>query len=489
MKEQAIDWSIPQRQSPAAVFVVIVKVLLQLLKAAWPLILIYFLRSPSKRGNTLEIIIIGISSLAIIKALIELYFFRFSIVNNELIIKKGFFTKETIVLPISKIQVVHIDKTWIHNLFNTGQVSFDSAGSEKIEIKINAIQLKKAEALKEFVTGSMQQSAEQSVKRSDEVILSLGIKDLLKLCISANHLEAFFILLAFGFSVFNNIEEVTGDTKGFWQWLIEFTQGSSGKMLLTLAIAIMLISVMISVVRILLLYADFRISRSERGFHIHTGMINVKEKLVPFKKVQYISWKANWVRQKINFYLLNFHATGSEKVKNKQQVKVPVTRKEFIPKLVEFYHALLPVGELSALRIQRAYIFRKTLLTGIIPSIVLGAICFPFIHYYSLLLLLMIPLTAFHSWLFHKKFRLWADKDVVQVKKGIYGVEELIMKWSNIQKTKLQQSPYQRQKQLATLKIYTAGGTVVIPYITYRQAIQIMNYALYKVETDPASWM
>lgn len=302
MKEQTIDWSIPQRQSPATVLIVIVKVLVSLLKYIIPLVLIYILRPSSKGGNSWEIVLIGISGITIIGALIELFFFRFSIVNRELIIKKGLFIKETTVLPLDKIQVVHIERTWIHKIFNTGQVSFDSAGSEKIEIKIKAIELRKAEALKEFITGSGQQSTEQLVKPLDQTILSLDIKDLLKLCISANHLEAFFILLAFGFSVFNSIEDVTEDKKGFWQWIVEFTQGSSGKMILTLSIAILLISVMISIIRILLLYADFRISRSDKGFHIRTGLINSKEKLVPFRKIQFISWKANWVRRKMNFY-------------------------------------------------------------------------------------------------------------------------------------------------------------------------------------------
>jgi putative membrane protein len=484
MKEQVVDWSVPQRQSPAAIFIAMVKVLLNIVKVAWPIVLLYFFRTSSKKGDNWEVYLALVGGITVIGALIQYFFFRFSIINNELIIKEGLFFKKTTVLPLNKIQAVHIDRTWLHNLFNCGQVSFDSAGSEKIEIKFHAIEIGKAEALKSFITGAGFYNQEAPEKKTDESLFYLGMKDLLKLCFSANHLEAFFILVAFVFSVFNDIEQIAGQSKGFWQWMVEFLGNRSTQMIFVLICVILLLSIMISVVRIILRYADFHISRSQKGFHIRTGLINVKEKLVPYNKVQFISWRANLIRLKLNLYLLNFRSIGSGHVKNKQEIKVPVTRKEFVPLLVQFYHTLLPVKELSRLRIHPAYIFRKTLFAGIIPGAILSIAGYFIMDWYSLLFLLLIPLTVFQSWLYYRKFSMWANDDVIQVRKGVYGLEELILKWNNIQMTKIFQSPYQRQKKLATVKIYTAGGTVVIPYITYPQAIELVNYGLFKIETN-----
>jgi putative membrane protein len=484
MKEQEVDWSLPQRQSPAAIFIAMVKVLLNILKVAWPVILLYFLRTSSKKGDNWEIYLALIGGITIIGALIQYFFFRFSIINNELIIKEGLFFKKTTVLPLNKIQAVHIDRTWLHNLFKCGRVSFDSAGSEKIEIKLHAIEIRKAETLKAFITGVGIYNKAEPEKKMDESLFYLGMKDLLKLCFSANHLEAFFILLAFVFSIFNDIEQIVGQSKGFWQWMAEFLGNRSTQMILVLIIVILLLSIMISVVRILLRYADFHISRSQKGFHIRTGLINVKEKLVPYNKVQFISWRANLIRLKLNLYLLNFHSIGSGHVKNKQEIKVPVTRMEFIPLLVQFYHTLLPAKDLSVLRIHPAYIFHKTLLSGIIPGTILSIAGYFILDRYSFLFLLLIPLAVFQSWLYYRKFNMWANDDIIQVRKGVYGLEELILKWKNIQMTRMFQSPYQRQKKLATVKIYTAGGTVVIPYITYQQAMELVNFGLFKIETN-----
>ena len=69
----------------------------------------------------------------------------------------------------------------------------------------------------------------------------------------------------------------------------------------------------------MLTYADFMISRSKKGFRIRSGLINKKEKFVPFRKIQFVSWKANWIRKKIGLFLLRFHATGADHVKNKMQ--------------------------------------------------------------------------------------------------------------------------------------------------------------------------
>lgn len=488
MKESTIDWSVPQRQSPAAVFIVLFKALLSILKFAWPLLLVYIFHFPSKRTDTWELVVLAVSGLTVISALLGLLFFWFSIVNNELVIKKGIFVRNTIVLPLRKIQAVHIDRTWLHKLFNTAQVSFDSAGSEKMEIKLSAVELKKAEALKEFIAGSGQPVAERSLNMPGNTILSLDTKDLLKLSISANHLEAFSLLLVFALSVVDNIEKALGGTRDLSKWSLEFAQGHTGSLLLVLIAGVLVISIAISVGRILLLYLDFRVTRSEKGLHVHSGMINAKEKLVPFRKIQFISWKANWLRHKMKLYLMNFHTTGSDEVKQKQQVKVPVTRSEFIPRLVQYYHALLPLAALTPLRVQRAYIFRKVLFAVIAGAVLSGA-GFLFFRYHALFFLLLIPLTALHSWLFRRKFRLWAHTGALQVKKGIYGVEELILKWNNIQTVRLQQSLYQQRKQLATVKLYTAGGIIVIPYIMHGQAMAIVNYALYKIESDTDPWM
>ena len=63
------------------------------------------------------------------------------------------------------------------------------------------------------------------------------------------------------------------------------------------------------------------------------------------------------------------------------------------------------------------------------------------------------------------------------------------MKWHKIQSVQLNQSIYQRQKKVATLKMFTAGGSIIIPFIQEREAFSIYNYILYKTESENQAWM
>jgi membrane protein YdbS with pleckstrin-like domain len=74
------------------------------------------------------------------------------------------------------------------------------------------------------------------------------------------------------------------------------------------------------------------------------------------------------------------------------------------------------------------------------------------------------------------------------VKKGIFGIHELVLKWDKIQSVHLDQSLYQKRVHLATVKLNTAGGKIILPWLALQQAKQIRNYALYKIESSSRPW-
>lgn len=487
------DWSIPQRQGGSALLIIIFKTLFSLLKNIWPLAIAILFTGKGNRSDRLEWFLLIFFALAMIRSLIEFYFFRFQIVNNELVIRKGFFTRQTIVLPLDKIIAVHIEQNWLHRLFGAAQVSFDSAGSNKTEVIIKALQTDKAQQLQQFITESRPAVDDvdmEMTKPEINPIISLTASDLFKLSVSANHIEAFFLLLVFGLTIIENISEATGqEASGLLSWLYDSMDTDTISGILFLAAAVLFISLFVSFARVLLQYANFRIIRSEKGFSIRNGLINTKEKLVPFRKIQYISWKANWVRKKMGVFLLHFHAAGTQGIKEKMQVKVPVTQKNYIDVIVKDYHELLPVTALHPVRIHNAYIGRSMLLKGILPALLLGSIAWFAISWYAVLLLLLIPFAALTSWLFCKKFNLWQVPEALQINKGTFGSETAILNWNKIQCIQLNQSIYQRRKNLATLKIFTAGGTLSIPFITMKEATRFYNYALFKIESETTGWM
>jgi putative membrane protein len=480
----SIDWSKPQRQSWAAVFIILYKIVIRLLKIFWPVLIYYLFKNKQNQFDSFEMMIVGLSAFSLLGSIVEFIFFRFYIEDENLVIRSGFITKKMVSIPLNKIQAVHIEQTWLHSILNAARLSFDSAGSEKVEVKIQAIDRKEAEDFKRFILHARPDATAEAetVLPPEETIIKLNSNDLLKLSLSANHLEAFVLMLAFFLSALEQIRDVFNvEYNSFMDWVSGFNTSFWAALAAGVVVAL-IASIIISSVRVVLRYYDFTISRSARGYFIHSGLVNIQEKLVPFSKIQYISWSANWMRQKLGLYLLHFHAIGSEDMKEKLRVKVPITTAGMIPLLLQQYHPLLPVQNLQPLRIHRAYIFRRALLVGLIPMLVLSIPGYIYFSTKALWLCVWLLLITVTSILFQRKFRLWTDAEALQIRKGHLGRGELVLRWDMIQAVTLQQSIYQEGHGLATVKLHTAGGTVAIPYIPLQQAREIMNYALYMIE-------
>lgn len=492
--EQQNSWSIPQRQAKAGLVIILAKATVTIVKTLWPILLVLLVKKNKKGIDSFELTLMILPVIILVRSLVGYFYFRFFIANDELIIRKGLISKKTITIPLQKIQAVHIEQNLLHQVANVAKVKIDTAGSEKTEAVIDALEVPKAEQLKEFLLREKQHAREESshaFSPADRPVMHLSLSDLLKMGLSANHIQAFFIVLAFSISMLQNLEEVFGDR------VIKLVKDSSSEVgvsvvSISLVVAFVLcISVFVSMMRILLKYFDFQLTETTQGFKIKTGLINTSQNLVPFTKIQYISWDANWIRRKIGLFNMEFHQVMSDDQSNKKQrVKVPITQSADIDKLLVHYHGLVQPTALADYGIHPIYTFRRTLLMGILPVTLLLTISL-LINWnpWYFLVLLWIPVIALQAFVFRRNFRLYIAPDALQVNSGIWGRKTQIVRWYKMQQVFLEQSIYQRKKALATLHLSTAGGTITIPYMPLKLAQQIQNYTLYEVERKERAWM
>lgn len=482
------EWSESQRQPVSAIWLIVLKSIGKVVKGLWPLVLVMLFNSKKEGNSTLDLVLIIVPVLVLIISLSDYLYFKFSVCDSQLLVNKGIFAKKNIVLPLSKIQSVHIEQNWLHKLLDLAEVSFDSPGSAEAEVKIN-LSKDQAESLKAFITDLTPISETDLPGAAKINIAQLSFSDLARLGISANHLETLVIVLGLGVSFFNNIKEILEDQyKDLFSLTTSDLLNSDVFFIMYLIIGIMIVSVIGSFIRILVKYANFIVSTTENGLSIQGGLINTTEKAVPFKKIQFISWKTNWVRKKLPIYLLEYHSIGSPQTNQKLKVKIPVTSEALLNALVDIYHPVSDDDQ-PVTKISKKYILRTTLIRGVAPFLVLSAFSSFFIGVKALLLA-VIPVYVFvTSWFFFKKFQIRSDSEILHVRAGVFGHAETILKWKNIQSVKVLQSVYQRRHHLATLKIFTAGGSLTIPFITIEEARHLQNYALYKLESSPSGWM
>lgn len=486
------NWSIPQRQAPAGLIVIIYKAFITVIKAIWPLVLVVLFRERNKTFDTFEMLLIGIPSLILIRSMIDFFYFRFYIEKNDLIIKRGFISKKIITIPLNKIQSVHIEQNLVHQFLAVAKLTIDTAGSEKSEAEIDAISVPNAESFKQFLLQNENNSpGNQQIEgyRIEKPLIRLSVGDLLKLGLSANHLQAFFIVLAFGISMLQNLEEIFGNR------VITIVKESStaiGVSLLSIValfIFVLTVSVLVSLIKIFLTYSNFACNETDQGFRIKSGLINSRQNLVPFSKIQFISWEANWIRRKIGLFMLEYHQAQNEQAKKKQRIRLPITKKEYVDKLLELYHPAVKSIAHSVHRIDEIYPFRRMLVAGLPSAIVITAVAFFWMNAYALVFMLWIPYVYLVNLVYRRRFRLYISPEAFQVNSGAWGKESKIAQWYKIQYLELRQSLFQKKRQLATVVIHTAGGKIKIPYINLDLARVIQNYSLYKIETAVKNWL
>lgn len=482
-----VNWSQPQRQPLSGLVLALLKSLGSLLKGLWPFILLaIFSGNDEEKGKSIFIfsVLAVVTVLLLIGSLVNFFFFRFYILDEELIIKKGWLKKVVLTVPLQKIQAVHIEQSPLHQLLNIVKLSADTAGSSKTEVTIQALRKPMAEALRERLSYQQrgpESDSENAAPAYIPPLFTLREKDLLKLAISANHVEAFFILLSAAFGIFENIktvnEQLVDDAE---RWLPPGT----APVLFFLFVSVLVITLFISTTRIFFKFYGFAATQSPQGMQLKSGLANTRERFVAFGKVQYISWRANWLRQQLGLWLFRYHTAGDEDVEKKMKAEVPVTEKRLISLLAQPYHPVPDTTEVEPILLHRSYVQRRALIVGLLPALVAIVVSFYWWQYRSFFLLLWSLFVYVQALVFQRRFRLWVYDDVAYLNRGVWGREGLMVKWRAVQTVTCSQTIYQRRNSLANFTLYTAAGSIVIPYISLPVAQQLMNYALYKVESE-----
>lgn len=163
MQNKESTFSSIQRQSPAAIFILLAKTTFTLVKVFWPALLVMLFSKSQNGHNKLDkfaILIAVFSSISVVFSLIRFFFYRFYVEQDNFIVKEGWLKKKVTSIPLKNIIAVHIEQDIFHQMLGVARVSLDSAGSAKMEVKIDALSLAKAEELKQFL---LQQKQEEKI--------------------------------------------------------------------------------------------------------------------------------------------------------------------------------------------------------------------------------------------------------------------------------------------------------------------------------------
>ena len=504
-------FSTPKRQSPIAIFLIVQKLIQQIIRQFWPILLVVILNNFDFQAKTntanedpyFTRILFVLGGLSAVGSIIAYFKFYYYIKDDEFIIEKGLFKKIKINLPFDRIQTINFEQNLIHQAFNVVSLEIDSAGSNQKEISLQAISRKEAEAIRSFIM--TEKAKQQTVDNNEQealpleeaeqhLLMQLNPLDLLKVGVSQNHIRGLGIIMGFAFWIFQSLEDFLPDYKAE-----ESIAGYSIKALdwptilyysIYLLFALVIFSIGISLVMTVFQYFGLKFFRTERGFKVAAGLFTKREESANINKIQLVRWQDSILKRFFGIFQLGLFQASSAAINIKQSINVPgcyahqinTVRKSYFPEEQYLNYSLHGISPLI--------IGRRVLYLGGIPaaifllnawfnqsiSLVIAALLWPIFVYFT-------------SRIYHKNWKFHVSEEGILTEHGILGTQFTLLKWYKIQAVKTRQSIYQRRKDVADLYFYTAAGSVRIPYISLEKAQAITNYVLYKVEVDNRSWM
>jgi len=502
-KEEAYNFSIPKRQSPIAIFLIVQKLIEQIIRQFWPILLVVILNnldfqtkgSASSEDPYMTRILFVVGAISAVGSIIAYFKFYYYIKGDEFVIEKGLFQKKKINIPFDRIQTINFEQNLIHRAFNVVSLEVDSAGSNQKEISLQAIKREEAEAIRAFIMTEKAKSQSVLPEEEQEVVLAaekptilmrLNPFDLIKVGISQNHIRGLGIIMGFGFWIFQTVLDFDVIDKNnpmnglesifsFWVYLL---------------LGLIIFSILISLALTVFQYFDLRFFRTKTGFKVVSGLFTKREESANINKIQFIRWEDTLLKRIFNIFQLGLFQASSAAVNIRQSINIPGCYADQVNTVRATYFPAEAHLNYSTHQISSLIIGRRVLYLGGIPALAILINAFVQQSIFLGVAALLWPIGIFFtSRIFHKNWKFHVSEEGILTEHGIIGTQFTLLKWYKVQAVKTQQTIYQAKKQVADLYFYTAAGTVKIPYVPLAKAQEITNYVLYKVEVDERSWM
>ena len=498
-----LDFYKPQRQSVVGIVLIFSTALFQLIRNFWVVGVYFFVREISE-----EIILYSILGFVLILLLTLIYSvlsylrFRFYIDENkeEFVLEKGVISSEVVSIPYNKIQQVNFKRNLLQRLIGVYSVVIDTAGSKDKEVEIKALSKAQADSLGALLmklTLSARQPAQEletsedvSGERDEQVPAQwehkLGFKTLLKLGLTSNYFRGLAILLAFYFSLREQLQftEEVLPTPDFY--LMELA--SSVIMILLLILVGMLITLGETFIK----YYNLELKKTPAGLQLEMGLRENTRVTLRAERVQLLQVLTNPIQKKLDLYKLKIALASSGDDLKKDKIQIPGMPAHIVKK-VEAYLYTSPVSEEKFLRPHRLVLFRR-ISRGILPLIITSLILL--FSSFSLnmewvvgaLIVYLLLMTGFQV-LYFRSLKLSVSEDFLIKHSGVWIRKKQIIEMYKLQSVSISQPLWYKKRGLVNVVLHTAGGDIGFMFIDESEAKTLRNYLLFKIEASKKGWM
>ncbi|MBF4984377.1 PH domain-containing protein [Nonlabens mediterrranea] len=446
--------------------------------------------------------------------IVQYWFFKFHVKNNELLIEKGWLFKKRKAIPLERIQSINITQNLVQRLLGLVAVEIDTAGSKAKELEIPALDRHFAEQLKALLSKKKSHITTESLldnvhveqdhdiadHKSSKVILQLNFIDLLKVGITQNHLRsgglAIGVVVGFWYKIKDVVENLFGDI--FESVDVDIEQavqqpeafGSSFLVVILGATVVFIVaSIMVSLLMSINKFYDFKMELRDEHLEVRMGLLNKKEIKIPLSKIQILEFHSNPLRKILDFKTARIYQAQSQ---NNQisSVEVPACHAHIQAQLqyLIFEESIeQPEKELLAQPWSHARLDMYIASTFALPLVAIS-IYFEF-YWLTIVPILFLILIGFFGYQYGKHSKLTRDDDFIVFYKGWLFNSIIISPVYKTQAIEKWRSIFIKRRGEAHLKVHTAGGSRQIKYLKEYGINAMQNDINNQVIQSTKNWM
>ena len=439
------------------------------------------------------------STIITIGAVLSYLYFRYQICEDSILIRQGVIKKKQLDIKFDRIQGVNTQQNPVYRVLGLVTISFDTAGSAANEGSLPAVTREFANALRERIGNKKYRHVtdDSVVTTPTDALLKLDWHDMVRIGLADRRA---LILFAF---VGPLLEQMGDNIEGYIENALEEAAldslqigiGTSAMILVATIVVIILILAIISIAIAFLRYHNFELFLDGRTLRSHGGLLTRHEHSMDLEKIQTLRLQQGVLQSGLRRYKMTARqAISSGRRLARQMFEIPVVTATQADQL----RAKLMAPDGGTLTqdprsdqftaISPYYMRSRILFIGAVPALILTAALWADAGVVSLGSLIWLPLVGLVSWRNWKRAGyLHNDHEIVR-RSGLLGYRTAGLLFRKVQRVTISQSRYQRRKDLASLRLHMASGSVRVPYIDHATARQLRDYILYKVESSQQAW-
>ncbi|GAB4414039.1 MAG: PH domain-containing protein [Bacteroidia bacterium] len=493
------DWYSPSRQSPLAIVFLLLKYLRRIGRSLWPLLVLLVLGRGESKMQWILVLAVVLTSLQLVGALLAYFRFFFYLQGDQLVVEQGVLARKRTTIPLERIQGLTFEQNFLHRLLGLVQVQVDTAGSKSSDVTFDALEMARAVSLRSFILQQQQEIAPAAddaeevpvaVAASQE-LLHLAPVALLRVGLTQNHLQTTGLILGSLFGLW----QLSGDLweeAGIEQLLprlLGIDYRHSVGTIVVLLVLLLLASFVGTLLRTVLRYFDLRLRQAADGFYLTAGLLQRREQVARFHKIQFVRWSVNPLQALLGLHTVRLFQAGSDAQQARQAIAIPGCGMAEVEQVLMPYASPADRAGLAWAEISPRIVGRRVLWWGVVPLLLAAPVLVLHGKLVSVLLVCWPLLVWWLARRYRQRFRFGVNAGLLHIRSGVLGHRDTLLHLRKVQGVALGQSPYQRRHGLACLELYTAAGSLELPYLALDTARHLRDYLLCRVEADRGAWM